>query len=749
MADSMARHRWRFHRLGGLDQVSLGTGADLAHLGELDPKLWVALGCPTRGLELDPRTLEYLDSDKDARVRVPEVLAAIRWCSTRLGDLGSLIPGADALPLSAISTATPEGRALLGAARQILAAAGKAEASEVRVAEVGDLSHVFDGTLLNGDGIVAPDAAGDPQTRQVIVDAIACAGSEPDRSGQPGIGSAKLDAFWVQLRAYADWWARAQATPEVLALGDATPEAHACFAPVRARIDDYFARCGLAAVDPRAVGWLGRTEAEWTALGAKDLSAGSEAAHFPLARIEPGRPLPLEEGVNPAWRPALEQLRRNVVTPLLGAEKRSLTAAEWETIKAKLAPFEVHLAAKAGTAVEGLGLARVKALLAGNGKASVEELIAQDKALEAEANAIGDVARLVHYMRDLHTVLRNFVSFADFYDPDRMGVFQAGTLYLDARSCDLCVRVDDPAAHAAIAAKSRLYLAYCECRRPGESMKVAACFTQGDSDFLAVGRNGIFYDRSGQDWDATIVKVVENPISLREAFWSPYTKFVRFIEDQAQRFAAARDKEADTRFAAGATGAAAAVTGAAPPQAQPVDVGKMVGIIAALGVGVGALGALLGGFVSGFMELEPWWTKLVALGGVVLVISGPSMLLAWLKLRQRNLGPVLDANGWAINGRVKINVPLGTALTDRAVLPRGAQRSLADPFVDRAAAGRRRLVWLLAIVLAAGLVVAKRQGLWPFAPAQPPPTQAAPDTRPLPPPPAHAPAIRPAPPNGR
>jgi hypothetical protein len=710
-----ALHRWRFHRVGGLDQVSIDTGADLAHLGELDPKLWVALGCPTRGLELDARTLELLDADKDGRVRIPEVLAALDWCGRRLADLGSLIPGAAALPLAAVTSSTPEGKALLGAARQILAAAGKPDATEVTAADVADLSRVFEKTLLNGDGVVPADAAGDAETRQVILDAIACVGSEPDRSGLPGIGGAKLDAFWKELSAFADWWAKAEGSPGVLALGEATPAAHACFAPVRARVDDYFARCGLAAVDPRAAGWLGRTEAEWTALAATDLSGGAEAAHFPLARIEPGRALPLEEGVNPAWSAALEALRKHVVAPLLGAEKRAITAAEWEAIKAKLAPFEAHLAAKAGAAVEALGLQRVRALLAGNGKAAVEAVIAQDKALEAEGNAIGDVARLVHYVRDLHAVLRNFVSFADFYDPARLAVFQAGTLYLDARSCRLCVRVEDPGAHAALAAQSKLYLAYCDCRRPGEAMKIAACFTQGDSDFLAVGRNGIFVDRKGRDWDATIVKIVDNPISIREAFWSPYKKLARFIEDQAQRFAAARDKEADAKLTGGATSAAAVAAGGTPPPPQPVDVGKMVGIVAALGVGVGALGALLGGFVSGFLELEPWWTKLVAVAGVVMVISGPAMLLAWLKLRQRNLGPVLDANGWAINGRVKINVPLGTALTDRAILPRGAHRSLADPFVDKAAARRRRLVWLLVIVILAALAVARRQALWPFA----------------------------------
>ena len=65
---------------------------------------------------------------------------------------------------------------------------------------------------------------------------------------------------------------------------------------------------------------------------------------------------------------------------------------------------------------------------------------------------------------------------------------------------------------------------------------------------------------------------------------------------------------------------------------------------------------------------------------LLLCISGPSMLIAWLKLRQRNLGPLLDANGWAVNGRVRINVPFGAALTAVAALPPGAKRSLADPY---------------------------------------------------------------------
>jgi hypothetical protein len=73
----------------------------------------------------------------------------------------------------------------------------------------------------------------------------------------------------------------------------------------------------------------------------------------------------------------------------------------------------------------------------------------------------------------------------------------------------------------------------------------------------------------------------------------------------------------------------------------------------------------------------------MVLAGVVLAISGPSVVLAWLKLRNRNLGPLLDANGWAINARACINIPFGTALTELAKLPANAERSMVDPYAEK------------------------------------------------------------------
>jgi len=76
----------------------------------------------------------------------------------------------------------------------------------------------------------------------------------------------------------------------------------------------------------------------------------------------------------------------------------------------------------------------VREILAGKGREAITALVAKDKALEPEANAIAAVDKLVRYHRDLFKLLNNFVSFRDFYRRKDKAMFQVGTLYLDQRS---------------------------------------------------------------------------------------------------------------------------------------------------------------------------------------------------------------------------------------------------------------------------------------------------------------------------
>ena len=227
--------------------------------------------------------------------------------------------------------------------------------------------------------------------------------------------------------------------------------------------------------------------------------------------------------------------------------------------------MKVGTAAKAGAIVEKLGIARIREILAGKAKENIDVLIAKDKALEPEAAAIENVEKLTRYVRDLHKLCINFVNFKDLYGGNAPAIFQAGTLYLDQRSCNLCLTVDDAARHGSMAGLAGAYLAYCDCVRKGtgEKLTIVAIFSQGGDDNLMVGRNGVFYDRKGRDYDATITKILPNPISLRQAFWSPYKKLVRMIEEQVAKRAAAADTDVNTQMAATAT-AAANATPAAP-----------------------------------------------------------------------------------------------------------------------------------------------------------------------------------------
>lgn len=329
-----------------------------------------------------------------------------------------------------------------------------------------------------------------------------------------------------------------------------------------------------------------------------------------------------------------------------------------------------------------------------------------------------DVDRIVRFQKNLVPLLNNFISFRDFYTRQAKAIFQAGTLYIDGKSCDLTVRVSDMAKHSAQAASSGSYLVYCDCTRPGEAKKmtVVAAVTAGDAGNLAVGRNGIFYDRDGVDWDAHVVKLIEHPISVREAFWTPYRRVSKMISDQMQKMAASRDKAMEDKAAAGVGDAATKVESATPAVAgapatppAPFDIAKFAGIFAAIGLAVGAIGTMLAAVAGGFLALK-WWQMPLALVGAMLLVSGPSMMLAWFKLRKRNLGPLLDANGWAVNTAANITIAFGTALTQLAVLPEGAQRSLSDPYATKK---HYWVWWLLLVAIVAGVVWGARQGLIP------------------------------------
>lgn len=300
-------------------------------------------------------------------------------------------------------------------------------------------------------------------------------------------------------------------------------------------------------------------------------------------------------------------------------------------------------------------------------KAAVET--ANADALAAAKAEYMPLRKLLLLHRDFYRLLRNFITLEDFYDANEQTIasFQAGTLIIDQRACHLCIRVNDLPKHDTQAPLSGMYLLYCNCenKKTGKIAQIVAAMTQGEIKNLSVGKNAVFYDNDGLDYDATVFKIIENPISILQAFWTPYRKFAKWVEDKVNKSAAEKDAKAFDDMTAKADAAAADPAAEKKPA---FDIAKFAGIFAAIGMALGMIGTALAAVATGLGKLA-WWELIIVFVCILLVISGPSMIMAWLKLRRRNLAPVLNANGWAVNADAIISVPFGRTLTEQVNFP--------------------------------------------------------------------------------
>ncbi len=746
---------WAFRRLGGMDQVTLETAEELIRLRELDPKLWATLSCPASGLEFNAQMLRLLDTDNDGRIRIPEVLDAVDWLCGRIGNPAEIVSRPEVLPLASIRQDCPEGAKMHATAINVLQNLGKQELDSICEADVKEAASIANALLYNGDGKLPVHADLSEAQNAFIAAALSTVGGEQDASGEPGIDPKGIDGFLAALGAEKEWRAALAEAPHPL--GENTGAAWSLLQELKEKVDDYFLRCRMAAFAPQAVPALNAEELISSSCENGLLQKGMLQA-LPISHVSADSPLGLAAGVNPVWRDKACSFL-DLCAPLLPGDG-SMTEADWEKLQQELMPYGEMLAKRplpayaAGIApadpagfLSTLSDADIDGFLGGETAAQLSAIIEKDVSVPSASSDIAELEKLVLFYRHLHRLLMNFVSFCDFYSLKRPATFQAGTLFIDGRSCRLCLPVADVEKHSGMAAFSQICLLYCVCTRTTDSgsrtMNIAAAMTAGSDAFLREGRNGVYVDDEGNDWDATIVKIVRNPISLKQAVWSPYLRISQMIGDGIKKFAS--DREA--RMLAKASQKAAETTAApAKAAAMPFDIGKSVGIFAAVGIALGALGTAVGSITSMIMSLH-WWQFPLLILAIFLCISGPSVFLAWLKLRKRTLGPLLEASGWAVNSQLPINQILGRALTKEAVIPGNSRRIRVDPLQEKSPTAKIILGLILAGILVLGYAAWKYRDAVSEIFKVPAVTEQAPAAAPAPEAaPAPAPAAEAAPP---
>lgn len=695
----------RFRRYGRSYHLVIENAEDLECLVDLDEAHWTATSAPIGALKCDQAFLAFVDADANGRITCGEVKDAIRWLLRNLRDRSGVAQCREAAPLQALNTDEDEGQRIHVAATKMLAHLDMPDAQEITLEQVRQIKAQTEGRPVSDKGVVLTDAAQDDDVRQFMADIMATVGGTPHPSGAQGVGREQLDAFLASAQAYLDWAGRGeipegQTHSEIMPLGTDTPEAAALVAALRGKIDQFFAQCKAVALDHRLADEISMSESELQGVNLSDPAAIQEMLkNAPLAKPSCEFVLRLDKSVNPHYAMQIDQLRARVLQPLLGTETAELSEEQWRQVTATFAPHEAWASSKPGPQVDKLGRDKLRNYLHERFRAAVEALVAESAATALALENVRLTEKLILYQALLVPLANNFASFPDLYAADRRAMFEMGTLVMDGRRFNLCVKVDNRSDHSALAKTSSMFLLYVEITSKQDAQdkfELATPVTWGDKGNLVVGKRGVFVDIDGRLWDAKAVQIIENPISFREALVSPFQRLGSLLTGKIEGMTAEAEKKLDATTASAVKEVATvpATPAPAPASAPPTRAGA-AGILLGGGVAVAALGSSVA-FVTKTFAAMKWYAILAGLGGAVLAVMLPISIVAIVKLRRRDLSPMLEGAGWAINTRMQVTSDQARAFTQRPKYPHGAQ----------GIARTRWWVVVLGVVLAVGMVVA-------------------------------------------
>jgi hypothetical protein len=454
-------------------------------------------------------------------------------------------------------------------------------------------------------------------------------------------------------------WIRRGTDKELATLGADTATAAGALDAVRDKLEDFFTRCRVAAYDPR-----GAAVADADRRTGAAIRIRFEPARLPLAAIDPRA-----RSQRPNWRGRGSTGSSSVVVPTLG-RRDAPVAADPAVIVERFAPYAAWQASEPKTPVDALDPVWLERLTGPELRDKLRALIGADAALAGEYEQITSVAKLVRLQRDLGRIVRNFVNFSEFYGAQD-GAFQIGTLYLDARALHLCVLCRGPGKARGTRDIVGFVSIYRDISRKGETRQHRGRASPTATPTTSSSAQRHLHDRKNDDWDATVVKVISNPISIREAFWTPYKKVVRTTRTTSRggpRPQMPRRQPSSTRSLR-------------RPRNRPRSSKKIDPEPSPRSASRSAESHAGRALLASMFGLGPWLP--LGLIALMLLVSGPSMVLAWLKPGRRNLGPILDANvvGPSMAARGSTS---RSALRDRArEAPKGSQRKLEDPFADK------------------------------------------------------------------
>lgn len=666
----------RFERVGGSLQPRIRTGNDLKKILELDPAQWAVTSIEITKYSCDPEFLTFLDTDHNGKIRVDEVKDAIAWVLPRVKDFEGFEKGSQELIFTTLNCDTPEGAAIANSAKFAMKNAGLPDAEKITLAEIRDHKKLISYGLANGDGVVPPEQVCVEELSAFAALVMSCCGKVQDLSGADGIDSAIVSTFVDKAGKYIAWKKMPSTDPAIFFRGDDTPVLYGKFTSVKDKIDEYFRLCQVMAL---AEGNVNIATPALDPLNVDSLDSFMKTA--PIAKATEKEELDLKSKLNPVWKKSVEDFFTAFIP-----EKTLITTEDWKQICGEFLAYGKWVTGKPCDNFDSFDdekLAKLEKDLAEGMADKLNELIALDKSSGENVMCFSQVRKLILFQQNLFEFLNNYVSLKALFTLEHTSMLQHGELIMDGRHFSLVTPLAAIAEHKKLAAKCNICVMYIETvTGEGTALKkqsYAVAVTSGDMNNLFVGKCGIFITFDNIVCDAKVVDFIQQPVSFSEALKMPFHKFGELVGKQMDKFFSARSKEVETGVTKSFTEAQNFKPGTTPPPAKPPVPGKMP--VAAQtpafsgsmmlmggGLGIAAIGSSFA-FMAQAMKNVSVWNVLLVFLCIILIFSGPLVIMSLIKLYRRSISSFLEAGGVAINKRMRLTRKMGAIFTREPVVP--------------------------------------------------------------------------------
>lgn len=663
-----------FEKYGKAHQLRVNHAADLAGLAKLHPALWAVSSAPKDHFYVDPRFLSLLDDEQKGRIRVKDVQLAAEWLLQHLAKTNGIDSESDQIAIEDLNPAGPEYPDLARAIEFVKTC--EPNEPSINLELISKVRKSYIEHPPNGDGIILESNAESEELSKWISCIKSVSKGQLDLSGSIGIGSPELQLFIDEMKRWQAWYKKTEQLPETstLPFGAESEAWIKTLEPVIELIDLFFAQSKIIARDESLLADYLKNE------HLKNLkSENSIAIEEQLKKVFPVPPnsklaLDLSEPVENYWHDIFDLISEKISPQLFGESIKELDEIKWGSIKQHIKAYLDLKHSKPSSPLSHLNKNEFDQFFEADISTQISNLISQDQLVSKDLKSLHTLEKCLLLQKYILRFCCNFVNLSELYNPELKALFEKGRLIFDGHVLTFSMWVHKKDEHKNYAKESKIFIVYAEVsdkEKAEQTYLVAAPVTDGSKDSFKIGKRGIFRDEQDREWDAKIVDLLENPISISEAIKAP---FIRVLESLQTRFESYLKAPIENFEKSAVQSLPPASNHASDPKKSPSETKNMIVM------GSVAIAALGSSFAYVFKTLIaiPISKIVLGVGGLLLLVYLAAFTLAWLSLRKRDLTSFIEASTWAVNLRMPLVRNLRKLFTRRPKLPKGSQTQLID-----------------------------------------------------------------------